>query len=187
MVDFSIHDFDQMNLFLGEPVAVTCRSQGKLGPFETTIEYRAGGIGQVLSYTNMPKGVPFTSSIELLGSDGIAEYHFSAGLPTDQPGIGESRSDVSTYRLNRADPATSLSLEDDEPYTHEVEYFLRAVRAMQQPEYSPTASAIAALEVSLAARQSLKTGNRVLLDSRVPGANCKLSSPLPSGQTFTCA
>jgi len=187
VVDFSIHDFDQMNLFLGEPVAVTCRSQGRLGPFETTIEYRAGGIGQVLGYTDLPKGVPFASSIELIGSNGIAEYHFSAGLPTDQPGIGEPRSDVSTYRLNRTDSATSLSLEGDEPYTQEVEYFLRAVRAMQPPEYSPTASAIAALEVSLAARQSLKTGNRVLLNSRVPGANCKPSSLLPFGQAFICA
>ena len=89
VVDVSIHDFDQMNLFLGEPVAVTCRSQARLGPFETTIEYRDGGIGQVLSFANMPQGVPFTSSIELLGSKGFAEYQFSDCSPNGAVGQRE--------------------------------------------------------------------------------------------------
>lgn len=187
VVDFSIHDFDQMNLFLGEPVAVTCRRQGRLGPLETTIEYRAGGIGQVLSFQNMPKGFPFTSSIELLGRNGIAEYHGSAGSPTDRPDTRGPGANVSDYRLTTAASATSLNVEDEEPYTREVEYFARLVREVQQPEFCPTASAIQALEVSMAAGQSLRTGNRVLLDSRVPAVRCNLPSPGPAVHPVTCA
>lgn len=173
VVDVSIHDFDQMNLFLGEPVAVTCRSQARLGPFETTIEYRNGGIGQVLSFANTPQGVPFTSSIELLGSKGFAEYQFSDCSPTEQSGSGNPLSGANTYRLAAAHSTVS-AIVDDEPYTRQAEYFLRSVKEVQQPESCTTASAIQALEVSLAAKQSLKTGDRVQLDSQVPDANSRL-------------
>ena len=182
VVDFSIHDFDQMNIFLGEPVAVSSRSQGRLGPFETTIEYRDGGIGQVLSFANMPQGVPFTSSIELLGSKGIAEHQLSAGSPTEQSGGEEPLSSVNSYRLAAAGSTKSVIIDNDEPYTRQVEYFLRCVKEGQQPELSTTASAIQALEVSLAAKQSLKTGNRVALDSRVPSANSTLLRRSPNAK-----
>ena len=77
LVDFGIHDFDQVNLYLGTPVAVTAVRAGASGPIETTVEYADGGIGQVLTHLSMPAGTPFTTSIELIGTGGLADYHFS--------------------------------------------------------------------------------------------------------------
>jgi predicted dehydrogenase len=167
VVDFAIHDYDQMNLFLGEPVAVTCVSRGRLGPVETTIEYHGGGIGQVLSFADTLQGVPFTSSIGLVGSEGIADYEFSAGSPTEQVGTGEALPGVNTYRLRAVNDAASVVIEGDAPYTRQAEYFLQCVDQGAQPELSTVASAIRALEVSLAAKESIATGTRVPVNSRV--------------------
>lgn len=149
LLDVAIHDFDQLNLFLGEPVAVTSRGAGRLGPFETTVEYAAGGIGQVLSYADTPSGVPFTSSIELLGTRGGAEYRLAGAK--------------SSYRISAADAPATRAIAADAPYTRQIEYFLDCIRTGSQPDFCPTASAVQALAVSLAARRSSASGSRVLL------------------------
>lgn len=73
VVDFAIHDFDQANLHLGEPVAVTAaRVPGGYGaPVSTTIEYRDGGVATVLSVADLPEGFAFTTSLDVVGSDGM--------------------------------------------------------------------------------------------------------------------
>ena len=162
VVDVGIHDFDQMNLFLGVPVAVTSRSNDPLGPIETTIEYRSGAIGQVLTFAGVPAGAPFTSSLNLIGTDGILDYDFSADAPT----AANSFSGVNSYRLATAGGGASATLSSLEHYTRQAEYFLDCVRDGTDPAFSPTASAVRALEVALAARQSLLTGETVPLEER---------------------
>ncbi|MET1052239.1 MAG: Gfo/Idh/MocA family oxidoreductase [Mycetocola sp.] len=161
-VDVGIHDFDQMNLFLGTPVTVTSTATDPLGPIETTIEYRSGGIGQVLTHADVPAGAPFTSSLNLVGSDGMIDYDFSAGAPTP----GGDAGGVNAYRLSTADGVESATLLSLDHYTRQVEYFLDCVRGGTDPTFSPTASAVRALEVALAARQSLLTGAAVPLEER---------------------
>src|SRR5699024_5277260 len=95
VVDVGIHDVDQMNLMLGTPVAVTSRAVDPLGPIETTIEYRSGGVGQVLTFADLPPGAPFTSSLQVVGTEGMIDYDFSADAPTASVGF----SGVNTYRL----------------------------------------------------------------------------------------
>ena len=158
LVDLGIHDFDQMNLFLGTPTAVRAVRHGSAGPVETTVEYLDGGIGQVLSAANMPSGVPFTTSIELVGTAGLAEYQFSAGASVGHAETGEASCGVNTYRLATAEAADSVAVVDDEPYTRQAQYFLECVRNEARPKFCPTESAISALDVSLAARASLLAG-----------------------------
>ncbi|MBG6238550.1 putative dehydrogenase [Mycetocola sp. CAN_C7] len=162
VVDVGIHDFDQMNLFLGTPVTVTSTADDPLGPIETTIEYRSGAIGQVLTFAGVPQGAPFTSSLSLIGTDGMLDYDFSADAPTatGEPG------GVNAYRLTTADGGDSATLSSLDHYTRQVEYFLECVQDGTDPGFSPTASAVRALEVALAARQSLLTGGPVPLEER---------------------
>lgn len=162
VVDVGIHDFDQMNLFLGVPVAVTSVSNDPLGPIETTIEYRSGALGQVLTFAGVPAGAPFTSSLGLVGTDGILDYDFSADAPTAADGF----SGVNSYRLATATGGTSATLSSLDHYTRQAEYFLDCVRDGADPAFSPTASAVRALEVALAARQSLLSGETVPLEER---------------------
>ena len=160
VVDVGIHDFDQMNLFLGTPVTVTSTATGSFGPIETTIEYRSGAVGQVLTFAGVPAGAPFTSSLNLVGSGGILDYDFSADAPT--AGFGG----VNAYRLAAAGDGTSETLSSLDHYVRQVEYFLGCVRDGTDPDFAPTASAVRALDVALAARQSLLSGESVPLEER---------------------
>ncbi|MET4637328.1 Gfo/Idh/MocA family oxidoreductase [Mycetocola sp. 2940] len=162
VVDVGIHDFDQMNLFLGPPVAVTSTANDPLGPIETTIDYRSGAIGQVLTFAGVPAGAPFTTSLNLVGTAGLLDYEFSADAPTAAGGT----SGVNAYRLATANGASSTTLAPLDPYRRQAEYFLECVRTATDPGFSPTASAVRALEVALAARQSLISGETVPLEER---------------------
>lgn len=162
VVDVGIHDFDQMNLFLGTPVTVASTATDPLGPIETTIEYRSGAIGQVLTFAGVPAGAPFTTSLNLVGTLGLLDYEFSADAPT----ASGRTSGVNAYRLATADGTESTTLSSLDHYERQIEYFLECVRNATDPGFSPTASAVRALEVALAARQSLLTGEAVPLEER---------------------
>lgn len=133
LVDFAIHDFDQLNLFLGRPTAVTTVQAGPPMRFETSVEYAAGGVGEVVTCAEMPAGTPFSSSLEVTGSAGTASFE-------------------------HPDAA------DDDPFVRQAAYFLRCVDERTQPDECPTESAVLALRVALAARESLRSGRTVDLD-----------------------
>lgn len=84
LVDFAIHDIDQANMFLGEPTAVTSRRcaplTGRFGQaVTTTIEYRGGAQAQVLSAADLPTGVPFRTSMTVVGDAGVVTLQPAAG------------------------------------------------------------------------------------------------------------
>jgi predicted dehydrogenase len=135
LVDFGIHDFDQLNLYLGIPVAVNAVRATADGPIETTVQYADGGLGQVLTHLSMPPGTPFTTSIELVGTKALADYRFSDASPT--------------------------LIADENPYARQAEYFLHCVDTGTPPTLCPVDAAVLALQVALAARASLATATRI--------------------------
>ena len=159
-VDFSVHDYDQTNLFLGTPVAVTATRTAPDAPMETLVEYAGGGLGQVLSHAHLPAGSGFASSLELVGTRGLAAHRLVSAAPTDSPTAEEG---ISELVVSTPDGVRRHPVPDDDPYLAEVEYFARCVATGEQPTRSPIESAIAALRVSLAARESLRRRARVTL------------------------
>ena len=137
LVDFGIHDFDQLNSYLGTPIAVSAVQGRPHGPIETTVQYAGGGVGQALSHLSMPPGTPFTSSIELIGTEKLADYHFVDASPT------------------------RIAAED--PYSTQAGYFLHCVDTGTVPDLCPVGAAVSALHVSLAARASLAADARILI------------------------
>ena len=159
LVDFSIHDFDQANLFLGVPIAVTATQSGTDGPYEITIEYRDGGVAQILSHPFLPQASPFTSTIDVAGTQGMASYRLIAGAPTD----GGEGTNLSEITKTTPVGVTRIDVSDNRPYTQEVAYFLDCIRKGTRPARSDVRSSMVALSVSLAARTSLETGAKVLV------------------------
>lgn len=155
LVDFAIHDFDQLNLLLGEPVAVTSLGSTSAA-VETSVEYEGGGIGRVLTSMALPTGFPFSTSLDVVGSHGSARYASSGAAP-GAPGLSE-------YRETSAHGETRARVTGEDPYTRQAEYFLHCLVSETPPSRSPIDGAIAALRVSRAARQSLSTGQRVPLE-----------------------
>src|SRR5690606_34089894 len=108
---------------------------------------------------------PFNSAITLVGTKGFADYEFLAGAPTEaSDGI------VSEYRLAAESAVSTEAIGGADPYTAQVAYFLKCVAEGIQPDYTSTASAVRALEVSLAAAESMRTGLPVAIESRVSDA-----------------
>lgn len=152
LVDFAIHDFDQLTLFLGRPVTVSSRRARPDAPFETTVDYEGGGSGQVLSFMGMPPGFTFASSLELLGARGIAEYRFGGALDS----VVRKGSD--TVRLHTDEGARELSVSPENPYMRQAAYFLDCIESGRDPALCPVDAAITALAVALAARESFVSG-----------------------------
>lgn len=133
LVDYAIHDFDQLNLMLGVPTAVTARPTGSDGCVETLVEYVGGGVGRVEACSRMPPGSGFESSLQVEGPLGSEAFRFLA------------------------------ETSDDKPYRRQAAYFLHCVENGVSPEVCPPEAAILALRVSLAARDSLTSGRSVQL------------------------
>ena len=156
VVDFSIHDFDQLNLFLGRPLAVTARRTHPDGPVEAIVDYEGGGVGHVIGFMGMPPGFTFASTLDLVGTAGLATYGYSGALDS---GVRSVVPD--TVRLQTATGVTERMIAAHNPYRNQAEYFLECVRAGSVPEFCSVDAAVLALAVALAARESLQTGSRV--------------------------
>ena len=162
LVDFSIHDFDQINMYLGKPVEVFAAQTSQSGPAEITVKYEGGGVGQVQSFMNAAEGVPFTSTIDLLGTSGIAHYEFSAISATEESSSGNNAG-VNSWHVFSSKGNTVEQIASDDPYGRQVKYFFDQASSGGKYDLSPTPSAIAALQVCLAAKASLKEGRPVAI------------------------
>jgi predicted dehydrogenase len=112
LVDFGIHDCDQMNLFLGDPIEVSAIGAAATGPVETTITYRDGGIGQMLSYADLPSAAPFRSSLEVVGTAGFAQYEYAAE--------SVNSSAVSRYSISADAQSSQVVLGAEDPYARQL-------------------------------------------------------------------
>jgi predicted dehydrogenase len=155
-VDFSIHDFDQLNLFLGRPLSVTARRARSDGPLEATVDYEGGGVGHATGFMGMPRGFTFASTLDLVGTAGLASHGFAGSLNT-----AALSSVPDTVRLQTAAGLAEWQVPVHNPYRNQAEYFLECVRSRSAPEFCPVDAAVIALAVALAARKSLQTGAAV--------------------------
>jgi len=162
LVDFGIHDFDQLNLILGDPIEVSAVGSAVTGAVESTITYRDGGVGHVLSFADLPVGAPFRSSLEVVGVEGFAQYEYAAETLASRA--------VSRYSLSVLGQDSQVFLGAENPYARQLEYFLDCVAQGAEPGICPTPSALKALEVALAATTSLELGAPVQMESGAVGS-----------------
>ena len=147
-------------MYLGKPIEVFAMQTDPTGPADITVKYENGGVGQVQSFMNAAPGVPFTSTIDLLGTSGIAHYEFSAISATEESSAGNSAG-VNSWHVFSSKGNTVNQIPTDDPYGRQIKYFYDQAKAGGKYDLTPTPSAIAALQVSLAAKASLKEGRPV--------------------------
>jgi predicted dehydrogenase len=149
LVDLFIHDFDIANRLLGTPVSV--RARETRGSYAVTVAYRNGGTALVAGGSDLPAGTPFSSSIQVTGTQGILSHRFAASsADAASPGL-----DVD---LLTASGHERLDGTSEDPFVRQVRYFLRCVETGREPIIGSVDSAMTALEVSLAAARSLASG-----------------------------
>jgi predicted dehydrogenase len=157
-VDLLVHDFDQMNRFLGEPKSVFAREPTP-GHVVAAVAYD-GAEGVAEGSMRMPDSYPFSSNVRVLCEGGTAEYAFRATPAAEGEGnIGGVDPSTRGLRLYRsgAEPET-IVLEAVDPWGPEIEYFVECLEQDRRPEEGTAEQAREALRVALAANRSLESG-----------------------------
>jgi predicted dehydrogenase len=155
-VDLLIHDFDQMNWLLGTPHTVTAHEPAP-GHLHALVEYDgAAAVGE--GSMAMPRSYPFSSSIRVLGEEGVAEYTFSAAPVEGEGNIGASSSARGLRLYPREGDTATVPVESADPWGPEIDAFVACVEQGRHPTQGTAEQATLALRVSLGANRSLESG-----------------------------
>ena len=159
IVDMMIHDFDYA-LWLGGKVSrVYARSARASQPESigdyalVTLGFESGAMAQIEGGWAYPKGT-FRTSLDIAGSEGLIEWH------------SDDSSTVKSFLETRATDADAVGIPSsvltEDPYTTQIKHFKHAITSNAPFDVTPQ-DALAALEIALAARESLATGQAIHL------------------------
>jgi len=156
LVDLVIHDFDFLRWCFGEVERVYARGvmgreYNRLDYALTTLRFEDGQIAHVEGHWSYP--APFEYSIEVAGSKGL---------------VTADSADAPPLRLLTNDDSAGGSpnvAAGKSPYRAELEHFVRCLETGEEPVVS-SHDAREALRISLAAIESVQTGEPVTLGGR---------------------
>ncbi|MFP3467499.1 Gfo/Idh/MocA family protein [Leifsonia sp. SIMBA_070] len=137
------------------------RSGGMLVDFAIhDIDQAVAYLGRPVAVTSVPLpgdafGTPVATTIEF-ADGGVAQLLSASDLPADQP-FRTALEVLGDTGFDAAEPDAG------DAFAEQARYFLQCVEEGVPPDRAPVASAVEALRVALAARQSARTGRRVEL------------------------
>lgn len=150
LVDLLVHDFDIANRLLGTPNRVFAQATPE-GGFTVTVNFAGGRTALVAGGSFLPTGTPFSSSIQVAGTDGILSHGFTAAAADTRP------TPLQLTQLT-ASGARLIDVEETNPFRAQLRYFLDCIASGRQPETGSLDSAAAALGVARAALRSRDSG-----------------------------
>jgi len=166
VIDLMIHDIDALNWVLGTHKTIYARGKarrnGAWDHIHATLDY--GASHAFIEATQfMPAGYPFMMTLKVLCERGAVEFVYRAGGVSVEMGGGETRLTVyepgNVYLLNS---------EPGDAYERQVAYFVDCVKNNHAPQHGTPEQARLAVQLSLAARQSLETGRVIPIEIRRP-------------------
>lgn len=164
IVDLMLHDYDYARWIAGNVTRVFAKSVRATRPDApgdyalVTLRFENGAIAHVEGGWVYPPGF-FRKGFDIAGTDGVIESHLDAAPPVVTHLMHEASEEVSDVAVPTSDIAES-------PYTLEIQHFYDALTT--GAPFSVTAEdALAALQIALAARESLATGRSVTINQEV--------------------
>lgn len=161
VLDLMIHDYDYARWIAGNAVRVFAKSVRATRPDApgdyalVTIRFASGAMAHIEGGWAYPPGM-FRTSIDIAGTEGVLEWTSDTSDPLHTYL-------VETPKQEAADVGLPSSIVAESPFTVELRHFYEALT--QNKPFSPTAEdALAALQIGLAARESLKTGRAVTIN-----------------------
>ncbi|WP_075980398.1 Gfo/Idh/MocA family protein [Bacillus massilinigeriensis] len=157
IVDMIIHDFDYLRWCFGEVERVYAKSQWgrdfhRMDHALVTIRFKNGVIAHTEGTWAYPEG--FRVELEIAGKDGIIHY--------DSDETISIKSSLNASHGASQGVAVPESPLEKNPYELELEHFIECIKEDKVPIVTPE-DAYKALEISLAALESVKTGKPVEL------------------------
>jgi predicted dehydrogenase len=157
LLDLIIHDFDWIRHNFGDVERVYAKSLGnrKHGQDHclVTLRLKNGAIVHSEGSWAYPSGSMFGTTFEIVGTDGQIEYDSRESSP-----IKKHIKDKEGSKIVMESPLPA----DEEPYTKEIQEFIDSIIEGRKPKISGE-DAIKALKISLAAIESSKTGEAVVI------------------------
>jgi len=161
LLDLHIHDLDYLCDLFGRPKSVYALGvRSESGTYDhvlTSLDYGETKATAEASF-RMPAGFPITFDFRLLGDKGCAQYRFVGGR---LGGEGGDENELTVY-VSGQNPRR-LSCPATDAFVAEIDYFVGCILDDRQPVMASLEEARSVLEVYLAAKQSLTTGQVVLL------------------------
>jgi len=162
LLDLQIHDVDFVHWILGHPQSVyTVGIQAPTGSWDhvhTTLAYPQAQASIEATYL-MPESWPFTSSIHVVGTEGVLEYTFRVGANIQERGQASH-----FFRLYKRDGAVSEpATSSEDMFAAQLQYFVRGVEDHQPPRLCPPEETCQVMQVMTASRQSADSGRVITL------------------------
>lgn len=168
-----VHDFDQMNWILGTPRSVLSAALIGEGVSAShviiAIEYDEGK-GAVEGSISMPRSYAFSTRMRVFCEQGFAECGYDIE-PSNGSESGDVERDVSLFTprenpalriyRNHPKPPELIELPKNDPWRPELAHFVSCLEEHREIEHGTPYQARDALDVALAANESLETGKRV--------------------------
>ncbi len=167
IVDLGLHDIDFLSWALG-PVASVYAQGGNLSGRGDVVDYaqihfnfESGAIAYLEANWALPENFPFSTAIEITGTQGMIAADNTDSRASYQLTInGQKRVTTAVSELNG--------------YYFEQDAFLRAVQT-KSPTPIPASSALYSLRLAIAAKESIKTGKEVILAALVSPSKVAVS------------
>jgi len=154
-LDLHIHDLDFMNWICGKPDEVFARgvqsTNGAWDHAQTSVRYSDGAIANVEGGWMMKGGFPFTMGYRILGTEGVIEWEFRAGVNIEQRGAANP---VVVYRDGQE--KEEINAQSDDAYYLELKYFYECLENHRPIELATADHGITAVRVAVAARESME-------------------------------
>lgn len=156
LLDLHIHDIDYITWIWGRPRAVHARGikspSGTWDHVFTTLDYGVGRIAFSEGTFLVPPSFPFTMLLRVICEEGTVEFAFRAGVNIEaRDGV---ENPVVIYRKDGTTIYPEVSQED--AYKAEIAYFVDCIYKGKKPETCTPQDARLALEITLAARESIE-------------------------------
>jgi predicted dehydrogenase len=158
-LDLACHEFDWLRWCFGEIVRVQARglafthlAAGEPADHALIVaRFASGAMAHVEVTWALPRGGPFLTAVEVAGTKGIMKFDNQSSMPI--------RGYWNVEGASTAIPESPLAVN---PYQAEIEHFLNCILEDKQPLVGVD-DAVKALELSLAALDSIKSGEPVTL------------------------
>lgn len=166
ILDLALHDLDFLVWTLGEVESVFAQGENCLGKgggdfvdyAQIHLNFRSGAIAHVEASWAVPTEFPFTTSLELCGTDGMLQMDNS-----------EQSNSLEVF-VQSLPPAKSAPIEQN-GYFYEIDAFVKAINERQKIAPISVSDVIHPLEVALAAKESIRSGKTIHLQSLKTGAS----------------
>lgn len=162
ILDLMIHDYDYARWLAGDVVRVFARSARSLWPEApgdyalVILRFASGAIAHVEGGWAYPPGY-FRTAIDIAGTDGLLEWSSDDSEPM-------TTHLAAAPAQQAAEVGLPPSLDSETPFDAEIRHFYEALVSGAPFALSPR-DALAALQIGLAARESLATGRAITLEA----------------------